>query len=113
MINLKLILIFCILISSNAWSQNFKITPTSQDVDTKQISKEQLPRNSHRRVPYLTPQKRDEVLNKYFTEEIKDWDELERDLLYKSLINYEKARLVKKYPFLNKVNISKVKNELQ
>jgi hypothetical protein len=109
----KFILIISILTTLNVWSQNFKVTPTSHEVDLSQIPKQQLPETSHKKVPHLTFKQRDEVLNKYFWEEIKDWDELDRDLLYKSIINYEDPRLLKKYPFLKKVKVEEVRNELK
>ena len=39
-------------------------------------------------------------------------DEFDKDILYKSLISYDDQILIKKYPFLKKIDLKGLKNEL-
>ena len=58
---------------------------------------------------YLTPAERDSILTKYIPEELKKMDEFEKDVFYKSVLQYEKSRLEKKYPFIKKVKLDEGK----
>ncbi len=55
--------------------------------------------------PTVTP------VSPHFPKEIKTMDELQRDLFYKSILNYDFKRLHQKYPFLKKNTVEKMKRE--
>ncbi len=111
---MKIIILLCLIFCSSVWAQGFTVTPTDPDVDLKALKKPEFrPRPQVATSPsYLSPQKRDELLKKFIPEELKKMDEFDKDILYKSLLNYDNEKLIRKYPFLKKVNIDEIKKSL-
>ena len=110
----KIIFILSILISQKNSAQNFTLTPLEKSVDTKKVpSHVRVLHIDKKQKVYLSSNSRDKVLNHYFKNEINDWDEVDKDIFYKSLINYSNKELKEKYQFLNDEVIKKVKNELK
>lgn len=91
-------------------SAQVHLTPVDSSIDLKEVPKgikidKLVPRGS-----YLSPKERDAVLNKLFSKEIKNFDDVDRDILYKSIINYPKEKLLKKYPFITEQKYKQVKD---
>jgi hypothetical protein len=99
---------------SLACAQDFTLTPVDQDVDLSEVPAGIKIQETSPRIKksYLSLQKRDQVLEKYLKEDVKGMDSFDRDLLYKSLINYDEETLIKKYPFLKNVDLKGLKNDL-
>jgi hypothetical protein len=110
----KIIFLLSILLSQKNSAQNFTLTPLEKSVDTKKApSRVRVLHIDKRQKVYLSSNSRDKVLNNYFKNEINDWDEVDKDIFYKSLINYSNKELKEKYKFLNDDVINKIKNELK
>lgn len=103
------ILLFFVL-TSLAWAKP-KVTAMDQNFPKGVIKESQLVLPKKNPKKYVATDKRDEVLSKYYANEIKKMDELEKDLFYKSIINYDFTRLQKKYPFVKQVTVEKMKHE--
>lgn len=103
-----------IILSVESNSQEFEVIPLKKGLDTSSLDKNIKVRKASpiKDYQYLHPEKRDVILNKYLPEAIKKMDQSERDLLYKSIINYDTKTLITKYPFLKGVNLKKLKDEL-
>lgn len=87
-----------------------QLTPLDPSIDLNEVPQgikidKPLPRGSH-----LSPKERDVILNKLFPTEIKNFDDVDRDILYKSIINYPKDKLLKKYPFISEQKYQQVKD---
>lgn len=107
-------IILTLLVSFSAWGQGFTVTPTDPHVDLKSLKKPEFKTQPKKNIAttYLSPQRRDTILNKYLPEELKKMDEFDKDIFYKSLLNYDNEKLIQKYPFLKKVNINEIKKSL-
>jgi hypothetical protein len=110
---MKWILLLALSIQAMA-ADEFTLTPTDPEVDLSPLHKEIKIQGTATRVQkgYLSVTDRDLILNKHLRNQIKDMDEFDRDILYKSLISYDKKTLLKKYPFLKNVNLKEFKNDL-
>jgi hypothetical protein len=95
-------------------AQDFSVTPLEPDLDLKDLASGVKVQTTQDRVGkrYISVQKRDQILNKHLKEKIKNMDEFDRDILYKSLISYDDETLTKKYPFLKTVDLKGLKNDL-
>jgi hypothetical protein len=95
-------------------AQEFEVIPLQGGLDTSSLDKNIKIRKSSliREYSYLRPEKRDEILSRYLPDEIKKMDASERDLLYKSIIHYDEPTLTIKYPFLKKIILKELKDEL-
>lgn len=110
----KLMILVMLSYSLFSNAQGFKVVPTDKDVDVSSLKKPQvqLPAAKTLSHSYLSPEQRDEVLSKYIPEELKKMDESDKDILYKSLLQYDSKRLETKYPFLKKVKLDELKKSL-
>lgn len=110
----KLILLVLVSYSLFSHAQGFQVVPTDKDVETSSLKKPvvKLPEQKTLAHSYLTPSERDGILAKYIPEELKKMDESEKDILYKTLLQYDNKRLEKKYPFLKKVKLDELKKSL-
>lgn len=62
---------------------------------------------------YLSAQDRDKILDKYFPELVKGYDEVDRDIFYKSILNYNDDRLKDKYPHLSQKNLKELREHFK
>jgi hypothetical protein len=110
----RFIFVLVILISFESKSQEFEFIPVRKGLDTTHLKKgtKIIRDQGVKKISYLTPEKRDVILNKYLPEEMNKLDLFERDILYKSILNYDDKTLVEKYPFLREINLKKLKNDL-
>ena len=110
----KLSILVMLSYSLFSYAQGFQVIPTDKDVDTSSLKKPQvkLPESKTLAHSYLSSVERDEVLSKYIPQELKKMDESDKDILYKSLLQYDNKRLEKKYPFLKKVKLDELKKSL-
>ena len=99
---------------SLAVAQDFNVTPLEQDLSLDNLASGTKVHVGQDRVAkrYLSSEMRDQVLIKYLKEVVRDMDEFDKDILYKSLISYDDQILIKKYPFLKKIDLKGLKNEL-
>jgi len=107
-------LFFLLLAGKLMAADDFTVTPTDPEVDLSPLQKEiKIQQTAHRvQKGYLSVSQRDVILNKYLKDQIKEMDEFDRDILYKSLISYDENTLLKKYPFLKNINLKGLKNDL-
>lgn len=109
--NLFYFLLICL--SLKAHSQDFELTPLTHDLDTSSLNRNiKIKQSGPPQYAYLRPEQRDKILSKHLSGEFKKLDQSERDLLYKSVLYYDSPTLIKKYPFLKKVNLKKLRDEL-
>ncbi len=112
MINLFIFIILSLKIL--VFSQSFTVTPLKGRVETKNLPKNVkvlFPEKGQR--TYLSSLERDKILKKHIPEDIKDLDEVDKDILYKHLVNSEDSEITKKYPFLKNEVIKRIKNEIK
>lgn len=113
---MKLLKIFILLIfSQQLLAQEFTITPLEDGLDLSSLDSDIKVKtiNEFKEKKYISPKKRDAILFKTLGDKISLLDEMDRDVLYKSIINYSEARLVLKYPFLKSVDLKTLKKELE
>ncbi len=95
-------------------SQDFEVIPVRKGLNTSNLDKDIkiIKASKVKKITYLSPRKRDEILKKYLLQEVDKLDDSEKDLLYKSIINYDDKTLVEKYHFLKEINLTKLRNDL-
>jgi hypothetical protein len=99
---------------STSFAQSFTITPVQG-----KINSEKLPPNTRILFPeknkknYLSSKQRDKILGRHFKQEIQNFDEVDRDILYKTIISYKDSEILQKYPFISKEKLEKIKNEFK
>ena len=62
---------------------------------------------------YISSQERDKILEKTVPELVNKWDEVDRDLFYKSIIHYENDHLKEKYPQLSNKTIEDLREKFK
>lgn len=108
----KLIIVCSLIWSSISYTQDFTITPTSRKINLKNIpenTKIIFPEKNSKK--YLSSKKRDQIFSKYIKSEIQGLDEVDRDILYKSILNYKETDVLEKYPFITKEKLESLKND--
>ena len=95
-----------------ALADDFTITPLEKDLDLSVIHKNIKLRSAREqlRSVYLSPGERDKILSRFIPQKLPKLDQFDRDLLYKSLLNYDEETLKSKYDYLKTVNVSELKH---
>lgn len=108
-------LIIFVFITQGLMAQEFTITPLEEGLDFSSLDSniKVKPVNEFKNKKYLSPKKRDEILFRTLGDKIKELDEADRDILYKSIIYYSEEKVLSKYPFLKSININKLKQDLK
>ncbi len=101
------------MISYSVCAGDFSVTPLDDSLDLSKLDNGiRIKKSTPGLKRYLTPAQRDEILSKHLGKELKSFDTSERDLLYKSLINYDDKTLLSKYPLLKNTNLKRLKDDL-
>lgn len=103
-------LLLCLLWVPLSVSAQMHLTPIDNSINLEEVPKGIKIDKPASGAPYLSPKERDVLLNKLFTKEIKSFDDVDRDILYKSIVNYSKEKLQKKYPFITEQKYKQVKD---
>lgn len=86
------------------------ITPADPDLDLDQVPSGVIIDRKTSKAILLTPVQRDEKLQKLFPSQLKNFDDVDRDILYKSILELPPQKLFHKYPFINQKNYQAVKD---
>lgn len=105
-------LAFCFSLMTSAMAEDFIVTPLENDVDLSALDKSVKIRSAKTpyRTTYLSFEERDQIFEKHIPKQLKALDQDERDLIYKSFLNYDEATLAQKYPQFSPATIKKLKN---
>ena len=108
----KLCIVF--IFSQQLFAQEFIITPLEEGLDLSSLDSNIKVKsiNEFKEKKYISPKKRDAILYNSLGDKISQLDEMDRDVLYKSIIYYSEERLISKYPFLKSVDLKVLKKEL-
>lgn len=102
--------ILCTLMMSQIAYTQVYLTPLDPQINLKEIPDNVKIKNLSPRPFYLHPKDRDQILDKIFPGQLEDFDDVDRDILYKSILEYSKDKLIKKYPFIHEKNYQKIKD---
>ena len=102
---MKFIIFF--LLSSQAFSQIIQTREVRTSPHTFATKKVKVKTN------YVSAQDRDKILEKQVPELVNKWDEVDRDIFYKSLLNYDDSRMKEKYPQLTNKNIKDLREQFK
>lgn len=97
----KLLLISFLLFQGISTAQEFKILSLDRDVPIEEVGGVHYKRPAQQEV-FLNADARDYFLEKYFSENISEWDNMERDIFYKKLLTYDYEVLKNQYDFIKK-----------
>lgn len=94
--------------------KNYQIYQIDNDSDIKSLSAHKNHLKKNNRTKLMTTTKRDALLTQYlYKGKVESLDDLERDLIVKSILYYKEEQFFKKYKqYISKDNYSKLKVEL-
>ena len=94
-------------------AEEFTIHSFAKDIPIEKLNGEYVEPLSFSEEGYLDPESRDFFLEKSFASEIVEWDNFERDMLYKKLLHYSKEDVLSRYSFISEENYEVIFKELR